>query len=269
MSLSFLQKFRQYRRIAQQFIRIGLVRKSQFRVEFFSQIIMDLIWYATHILLFEILYLHTEEIAGWRRDEVRIFLGFLFVSDAFMMAWMGQNWHFSEELKDGKLDPFRVKPASTIFLYFFQRFSPEGFTNLCCGFGYLLFAISQKMSLASVSLWLTLLWVILLSWWTRAVLVVLFSCVEFYILNSDLSRFSAEICMSAEDRPLDIFSKRVKSFFIFVLPVGALSYIPACLLLGRASWKEGLFFTGWFFIVGLAVFRFWHFSFRRYDSAMG
>ncbi|MEK7487315.1 MAG: ABC-2 family transporter protein, partial [Planctomycetota bacterium] len=121
---ALLKKILRYLRIISQFMRVGIVRKSQFRVEFFSQVIMDLIWYFTHILVFEFLYLHTDSIAGWNREEIRVFLGFLFVSDAFMMACLGQNWHFADDLKNGNLDTFRVKPASTIFLYFFQRFSP-------------------------------------------------------------------------------------------------------------------------------------------------
>ena len=48
---------RQARRIVQvQFVRIGVIRKSQFRLEFFNQVVMDCLWYATHILTFEILF---------------------------------------------------------------------------------------------------------------------------------------------------------------------------------------------------------------------
>lgn len=78
-----------------------------------------------------------------------------------------------------------------------------------------------------------------------------------------------EFHMAAEDRPLDIFSARIRSFLIFILPVGALSYIPACFLLGKVSVFFMAFFSLWLFAMGLAIFRFWNFSFRRYESAMG
>ena len=99
-----------------QFARVGVVRKSQFRVEFWFQVIMDCLWYATHVGVFEVLYMHVSEIAGWDRDEFRVLLGYLFVSDAFMMVWLGQIWRFGRDLKDGELDPFRVRPAATLFL---------------------------------------------------------------------------------------------------------------------------------------------------------
>ncbi len=265
---ALLKKILRYLRIISQFMRVGIVRKSQFRVEFFSQVIMDLIWYFTHILVFEFLYLHTDSIAGWNREEIRVFLGFLFVSDAFMMACLGQNWHFADDLKNGNLDTFRVKPASTIFLYFFQRFSPEGFTNLLFALSYLFYALFQKISF-SPQTWVWLLWAILLSWWGRTIIVVFFSTIEFYILNSELSRFFSEVYMSIEDRPLDIFPKRLRAFFIYILPVGLLSYIPACMLLGRIAWQTCLGFTLWLFFLGCLIFKFWNYSFRRYESALG
>ena len=86
---------------------------------------MDCIWYAAKIAVFEILFLYTGDLAGWSLKDIRVFLGFVFVSDAFMMMWLGARWRFGQDLKDGKLDPFRVRPASTAFLYFFQQFSPE------------------------------------------------------------------------------------------------------------------------------------------------
>ena len=42
----------------------------------------------------------------------RVLLGYLFVSDAFMMVWLGQMWRFGRDVKDGALDPVRVRPAS-------------------------------------------------------------------------------------------------------------------------------------------------------------
>jgi ABC-type uncharacterized transport system permease subunit len=88
-----------------------VIRKSQFRVEFLTQVVMDACWYGVHVATFEILFAHADTIAGWKPDDVRVFLGFLFVSDAFWMMWLGQSWHFGRELKDGVLDSLRVRPA--------------------------------------------------------------------------------------------------------------------------------------------------------------
>jgi ABC-type uncharacterized transport system permease subunit len=124
-----------YMRIAGALARVGIVRKSQLQMEFWCQVIMDCLWYASHVAVFEVLYAHVTDIAGWSRDEFRVLIGFLFVSDAFMMIWLSQMWRFGRDLKDGKLDSFRVRPVSTLFIYGFQTFSLEGCMNMLFAFG--------------------------------------------------------------------------------------------------------------------------------------
>lgn len=263
-----LSKLAQHARIAVQFARIGAVRKSQFHVEFFSQVVMDIIWYASHVLVFEILLLHTQAIAGWTGPELRVFLGFLFVSDAFLMMWLGKWWHFGRDLKDGNLDPVRVRPASPIFLYFFQSFSLEAVFNMAIALGYLVWGLTLAPQGAALESWLVLPWAIALSFFGRVVIVVLFSIAEFYWLNSDLSHLGLEFFTTPAERPLDIFSLRVRQFLLFLVPVGALSSVPASMVLGRYSLGESLGYTLCLIALGLAVFRFWRRSLRRYESAM-
>ena len=257
-----------YLAVARQLARIGIIRKSQFRVEFFCQVLMDLLWYLSHILVFEILFLHTDAIAGWAVEDVRVFLGFVFVSDGFMMVWLGQAWHFGRELKDGKLDPVRVRPISPIFLYFFQRFSLEGCANMVIALGYLIYAVAvgPGFTLASAGM---LAWGIAVAWWARAVLTVFFSIWEFHVLHSDLSNFTHEITMAGADRPLDIFDRRVRAFLIYLVPVGAMTHVPASMVLGRYGVGGALLHSGWMVLFGLGVFRWWRGSFRKYESAMG
>jgi ABC-type uncharacterized transport system permease subunit len=104
-------------------MRIGVIRKSQFRLESLNQVVMDVTFYLTHVLLFELVFGLSQEIAGWRMADMRVLLGFYFVSDAFMMVFLGQAWHFGDDLKKGNLDPYSVRPGSPILLYYFQRFS--------------------------------------------------------------------------------------------------------------------------------------------------
>ncbi len=258
-----------YLRILFHFARIGVIRKSQFRVEFWTQVVMDILWYSTHILVFEILFLHAPNIAGWTRGDIRVFLGFLFISDAFMMMWLGQAWHFPMDLKDGKLDPVRVRPANPVFLYFFRSFSLEATFNMTIAATYLLYALVSLGVKWSVTNLAILAAGVFLAFYVQVVLTVLFAIPEFFFLNSDVSRFLRESLGAVQDRPLDIFSRRVKVFFLTAVPIGAIAQVPAALILGRIGISTALLFAGWLLIFSLVVFRLFVLGFRRYESAMG
>ena len=257
-----------YARIAAQLARMGVVRKTQFRVEFASQVIMDCVWYAAKIAVFEILFLYTGDLAGWSLKDIRVFLGFVFVSDAFMMMWLGARWRFGQDLKDGKLDPFRVRPASTAFLYFFQQFSPEAALNMVVACSYLGFGLHAADRLGAWSSLPMLAWAIALCWWAMTAMTVFFSTIEFHVLSSDISSFLTHAFDPAATNPLDIFGARLRLFFLYLLPVGVLAHVPASMVLGRYDVFDGLIHTAWMLAFGSMAFALWNRGFRRYESAM-
>lgn len=266
---TLLQDVAHYLRIARELARVGIVRKSQLQLEFWCQVIMDCLWYASHVAVFEVLYTHVTDIAGWTRAEFRVLIGFLFVSDAFMMIWLGQMWRFGRDLKDGKLDAFRVRPASALFLYGFQQFSLEGCTNMLFAFSYLLYGV--RIAVPDPGLWtaLTFAGCVALCCYARFVTVTLFAALEVAMVGSDVMRFMTELLLSASDRPLDVFGARLRAFLIYGVPVGALTYLPASIVLGRFAWHEALLSVAWLILFGVAVAFGWNRAFRSYQSAMG
>jgi ABC-2 type transport system permease protein len=258
----------QHLAIAREFVHIGIVRKAQFRLEFVNQVVMDCFFYATHVLSFEFLFLHVDTIAGWTQSEVRVFLGLVFASDAFMMVWHGQSWMLGEDLKKGNLDSVRVRPAWSVFVYMFQRFSLEGLANMSIALGYFGYACARSDVAPTLDMAWRIALAVLLCWWGRTILVVLFSITEFHFVNADLARLLHNVFSEVTDRPLDVFGARMRQFFVYVLPVGALAHVPASIVLGRIGALEALAVAAFYALLGLGVFRWWKRSFRRYESAM-
>jgi len=219
--------------------------------------------------VFEVLYTHSPEIGGWSREAFRVLLGYLFVSDAFTMTFLGQMWRLGRDLKDGKLDPYRVRPASALFLYAFNQFSLEGCLNMLVASGYLVYALIRALPQIHAGTVLVALAAVALSFWVRFVVVALFSLLELVAIGADASRFLQDLLYATNDRPLDIFERRFRLFLIYVVPIGGLAHVPASIVLGRYSWLEALFAVAWLLALGLLVFGAWRRGFRRYESAMG
>jgi ABC-type uncharacterized transport system permease subunit len=92
---------------------------------------------------------------------------------------------------------------------------------------------------------------------------------QFWLLGSDAARFIHELFHAASDRPVDIFGARTRTFLLFIVPIGALTQIPASMVLGRYSLVQGALASLWLAALGLLVFAAWNRSFRRYESALG
>ena len=256
------------------YVRIGFVRKSQFRWEFVNQVLMDVCFYVSFVLTFDILYGLGGDgarlsLAGWDHASMRVYLGFAFVADALVMTFLGQQWHFGADLKNGHLDPFRVKPGPTAFLYFFQRFSPEGLTNLAIAsswLGYALWAMGPAGP--SGAQWLLLPAAPAVAF-SQVFLTMAYNAVELWVLNSDLGHIASMLLSNLGERPLEVYPRPLTRLLLFVAPVGALAWYPSSLLLGRlepamaAGYPLALVAFAW------AVARIFRRGLRNYESAMG
>ena len=100
-------------------------------------------------------------------------------------------------------------------------------------------------------------------------IVTLFSTGELWLLGSEIGSFFRDVLYSTTDRPMDVFGARLRLFLLYIVPVGALTQVPASLVLGHYSALEAAAACAWLVALGLAVFAMWNRSLRRYESARG
>lgn len=268
-------------RVQGRLIQIGFVRKSQFRWEFLNQVVMDLLFYISFILTFDILYglggsgeegaVGALTLGGWTHTEMRIYLGMVFLADSVTMTFLGQHWHFGEDLKNGKLDSFRVRPGGVAYLYFFQRFSPEGLTNMALGAGWLVYALSAvvpgEVGLGQLAWALPCALVVIA--WSQVFLMLSYNLCELWLLNSDLGHLMSMFMSNFGERPLDVYPKGIARFLMFVVPVAGIAWYPASLLLGRLDLAFALLYPLVLIAFAFVVMRLFRRGMRRYESALG
>jgi ABC-2 type transport system permease protein len=257
-------------RVQRQYTRIGFVRKSQFRWEFVNQVVMDCLYYASFLLTFQILYGLQDglSLAGWSRDDIRVFLGMAFVTDAFMMAFMGQVWHFGEDLKAGNLDAFRLRPGPVWYTYSFQRFSPEGLTNALVAGSILAWGLWRHPAVGVLELALVP-FVLGVAFVAQAALLIFFQALEYWVVNADLARFFSNVFSQIGDRPLDVYPRGMKRFLVWCLPLGAIAWFPAGVVVGRHGWGFTLVYTAVVLLFAWLTARLFQAGMRRYESALG
>ncbi|HPI39526.1 MAG TPA: ABC-2 family transporter protein, partial [Pseudobdellovibrionaceae bacterium] len=108
---------KKYNNIFLSFLKTSLIADMEFRLNFVSRVLMDVVWYAGQIITFEVLYLHMDKLGDWEIQHMRVFLGVLFLVDAFNMFLFDENINrISEMSRKGELDLLLAKPVNSQFL---------------------------------------------------------------------------------------------------------------------------------------------------------
>lgn len=130
-----------YLRLYLYFLRFSFSRAMEFRTDFFFRIFMDCAFYAIHLSFFAVLYRHTQTLGGWNLDQVLIFVGGVFVSDAVQMTFFSNNlWWLPYLVNRGDLDYYLTRPVSSLFFVSFRDFAANSFLNLIVAVGVLVWA---------------------------------------------------------------------------------------------------------------------------------
>ncbi len=239
----------------------------EFRANFISRVVTDIFWYAAQILTFETLYLHTEMIGTWNRDQTRVFLGVLFVVDAIYMILFHDNLdHLSWKVRRGDLDLLLAKPVNSQMMISCQRMATALLGNFMIGFSWLIWSIWQLPDF---------------SWMRLGFLIVLVPCgvTVLYCVRFVLSA-TAVIFTRAEGiqymwyqlyklgmRPDSIYVPWLRYLLLSLFPVAVIASVPARSLLDPPDYGLFLYVFGLTALLLYLSNRFWRFALTKYTSA--
>lgn len=257
-----------YLRLFRALFKASLTADLEFRANFILRILTDFLWYAANISTFEVLFRQTSNIRGWTVDEVRVFLGLLFVVDGIYMIFFHDNLdHLAEKVRKGELDLLLAKPVSSQFMLSCQRMAPAYVVNVGISIAYLTWAYWQLPS--NINCW-NLFWLIPLV--PAGVLVIysgrfFFSATAAIFAQAENIQFLWFQFYRLGMRPDSIYFKWLRILLNTLFPMAVIATIPARAILRVES---PLLFL-WAVTVSLIFFflstRYWNFALRKYASA--
>lgn len=220
-----------YVRLYAAFVRFAIQRSLQFRLDFFFRVGMDVIWNFHYLVFFGVLQLQTPTIGGWNADQVRIFLGSLFVLDGAQMTLFANNhWAFPGLVNKGDLDYHLLRPVSPLFMVSVRDFAVNSFLNFLIAVGILVWAFArypEPISATSILLYVIGLLFGLVLHHSIHMLSLL---PIFWMQGGSGLRDIFFIVDSANGRPVRVFKGWAYRFFTVVLPLGVIVSFPVRLL---------------------------------------
>jgi ABC-2 type transport system permease protein len=244
-------------------------REMGFKSNFILWIIVEFLWFALQLSFFNVIYSHTDSIAGWTRWEVVLLVGCShFIQQLFQAFFFTNCVQLSELVRTGKLDFLLLLPVNTRFLVSMRQVDLGGFVNAGSALAVVFFALHKlnisptPMQYAAFAM-LTISGIIL-----HYSLMMILAASSFYTVRAQGIVWGYYQMFNIARMPDAAFHGAFRILFTFILPMTLVSNVPAKTLITRLSTPgEILLLLGitamWFAVSELI----WRFSLRRYTSA--
>jgi len=262
-----MKTFLKYLRLFKAFFKASLVADLEYRANFATRILTDIIWYAAQILTFETLFRVTDRIGSWDLAQTRVFLGILFVVDAFYMILFSENLdQMSDKVRKGEIDLLLAKPVNSQFMVSCQRINTAIFGNLLIGIGWLIFSLVNLPNFD----WFRVLWLVILI--PTGILSLysirfIFCSLALIFTKADSIQYLWFQLYRLGMRPDSIYVPWLKVVVLTILPVAVIASVPSRALLDPPNVGLFVWVVLWAFGILYLSHRFWNFCLRNYSSA--
>jgi len=247
--------------------KASFIADLEYRANFFTRIMTDIFWYIAQIVTFEVLYTHTKKIGDWNVKQMRVFLGLLFIIDAFYMIIIHENLeNMSEKVRKGDLDLLLAKPVNSQFMVTLQKANTAIIGNFILGSSWLIYSLN---GLGDFN-YLRLFWLMLLIPCSLVVIYsmrFIFSASAVIFTRSENLQFLWWQVYRIGMRPDSMYFPWFKWIILTIIPVGVIVSIPARALLNPPDYLILLWPLCLVPILLYATHRFWNFALKFYSSA--
>ncbi len=204
--------------------------------------------------------------------EVSLFYGLVNMIFAVSEA-VGRGFDiFSMMVKSGEFDTLLLRPRSTVLQVIGRELTLRKVGRFLQGLIVFLYATYELHLTANAGMFLLVPIVFVNGVFFFIGIIVFQATAAFWTVESlEIFNSLSYGGVYSAQYPLNIYKEYFQKFFLFVVPLGAVSYIPVCTLLGKVAFPglpvaAGYFtpFAGLAFLLASVVF--WRIGVRHYTS---
>jgi ABC-2 type transport system permease protein len=257
-----------YLRLWRRFFVTALVREAEYRFSFALSAFEGLSQVLLVVLTFELIYQFSDQIAGWRREQILLLVGLYRVVDGIVSAQVAPNvLALPGYVRTGELDFHLLRPVSSQFLVSTRRLILPELTNVLIGFGLVAYAagpagVIWNVTAMARALVLLLCGVVLL----YAVWFAIMTC-SIWLVQLDTLEYLFFSLFQAAQYPVHFFSGAARALFTFAFPVAFATTFPTEVLLGRGDPRLVPLALVMASAALVATHLFWRRALRHYESA--
>jgi ABC-2 type transport system permease protein len=249
-------------------LKNSFASRITYRADFFFSAVMIFISELLVPFITVLIYKAGSSFPGWTIGEVLLLQGiFLLSRGVANLLFFGLVWNTLNRVREGSYDVLLIKPASTLFLSVATNFEPDSIGVVACGLLVSIYAFTglPVPGISDILLFILLFILSLIMLFAFALLMA--GSVFKWVGNSRIYEIYDSI-VSFGNYPRSIFSKAFQTIISYIIPIAAVGFLPASVLLGKRP--EGILITSVVCLLFLLVSGgFWKLMLRQYTSAGG
>ena len=248
---------------------IAIRSQMQYPASFVMHALGSFCLTVSHLFALVMLFERFGMLSEWTLGEALIFYGMAYMASAFAKIYMRGIMNAGNMARSGEFDRILLRPRSTLLQTMgadlqFMRLGEflDGLVPFIIG----VVIVKPGWGIAD---WLLVIAAVTLGSLTYAGIALIRAMVSFFTIES-LEVFNIFIYggVEANSKPMNIYADWFRRLFTYVIPLGAINYLPMSTLLDMnyvpdwASWLSPLMGAA-FFMIGIAA---WRFGGRHYRS---
>lgn len=225
------------------FFRASFVADMEYRANITAKVLTDFLWYFAQLLTFEVLFQHTDTLAGWHLKELRVFMTLLFMVDAFYMILFSENLEqIPYKVVRGEADLLLAKPIDAQFMLSSMKMNTAYCVNMIFVVSAFLWSIAQLENgipwLRSLALLIVIPCGVAVLYSTR----VMFSATCFFYGDTSQLTLLWYQLYRLGTRPDLLYPPWLRYIVLTILPMGFVASVPARLIVSREfDWQLPVF----------------------------
>jgi ABC-2 type transport system permease protein len=250
-------------------IKLKLARMMVFKLSFFGAFFADGALFLIQLLTFSTIYAHVDNIGGWDRGIMIIFIGtFSLINALNMSIYFFGVVDIPNKIKRGDLDQYLTKPINPLLRMSFENVNPGSVLLVIMS----ILIISHGVSISGIEVsfiaglsYTALVLLMTLLWYDMEIIL---RTIPFFVISANgIMQLEGHLIELNFKVPGILYKGVFKALFYFILPYGIMSTIPTQFLSGALS-ISGLIHALCASVAFTAfALWFWKLGLRHYKSA--
>jgi ABC-2 type transport system permease protein len=228
-----------YLRLFREFLRACFVEEIEYRVNFIGNFLMTVLQLGLAIFMANIFFFRTNEIAGWRYEEVLMLLGVFNAIHGFIEMVLQPNMaRLVQHIRKGTLDFVLLKPVDSQFYVSFRHMVFWKIIDILLGFvliGYSFMLLGEWPTLVQIVTFALLFFAALCLVYALWMLLMTFS---FWAVKVDNLSYLFMSFFDTARFPVTVYKGFLRIVLMYIFPIGFITTLPASALRGSVQWEQ-------------------------------